>query len=201
MTPRVFESTVDGKILTFGVSGMFLNSDTVIYDRETKSLWNQFDGQALAGPDRDLKLAMYPLQFMRWADWIKQYPATLVLSEQTGFDRHYDEFPYGDYENTQDIYFPLENTDSRRKSKEFVFGITIGRQAKVYPQLELKKALPNGGTLNDNFAGKKLRLDYTRNVLTVVDLQTNKEFPVNVSYYFAWVAFHPDTEIYQTPAF
>lgn len=33
-----FLSTVNGKVLTFGVSGVLYNSDVLLYDRQTKSL-------------------------------------------------------------------------------------------------------------------------------------------------------------------
>lgn len=201
-TPRVYSRLFDGKAVEFGVSEMVLNSNLVLVDRDTKSLWSQFDGVALVGSKRGTVLTPYPnsVQIVRWADWVSLFPSTVVLSGETGFAYSYEESPYGDYEKTQDIYFPLENTDGRRKSKEVVYGVLIGTQAKLYPELELQKALPASGTIADEFAGRKLTLSYSKKTLKVVDIQTKSEIPNIRSYYFAWEAFYPGSDIYQAPS-
>ncbi len=197
MTPRVFDRILDGKAVTFGVSGMLLNSNLVMYDRETKSLWSQFDGLALVGSKRDQKLQLYPSQLEKWSDWIKQYPQTQVLSEKTGYALPYNQYPYDDYEKNSDIYFPLEHIDNRFPPKEVVFGIVLGNQEKVYPESELQKALPNGGSFSDQFAGKNLTVSYDKKTFNVTDAQTREQILNTVSYYFTWAAFYPNTEIYQ----
>jgi hypothetical protein len=197
MTPRVFESLIDGKTVEFGVSDKVLNSDPVLYDRETKSLWNQFDGSALAGQQRGRALALYPSQLVKWSDWVKLHPKTLVLSEDTGFDFQYDEFPYQDYEQSPTVYFPVENSDNRRQPKDLVFGIVVDGHQKAYPELELQKALPQGGSLTDNFGGRKLQITFDNGEFNLVDLQTGQPLPVYPSYYFIWEAFYPDTDIFQ----
>jgi len=212
MTPRVYERMFEGKAVDFGVSGMLLNSNLVLYDRDTKSLWSQFDGQALVGPRRGEQLKLYPSQLISWGDWVKKYPTTVVLSEDTGFDLPYDESPYGDYDTIADVYFPLEHADSRLDPKELIFGIVIDGQAKAYPEAELQKALRDEIPLidsrlrsdvvlskNDQFAGKTLRLTYDQKTFTVIDEITKEPIPNTISYYFTWAAFYPNTQIYQSP--
>jgi len=200
MTPRVYERTIDGKPVDFGVSGMLLNSDFVMYDRTTKSLWNQFDGQALVGEKRHEKLLIYPSVLMHWKEWAKQYPQTEVLSEETGFNAPYDKFPYEGYAETSDLYFPLEYTDNRLNSKEKIFGIAIGNQEKAYSATELQKASLHGGTFTDEFANVKLSVTYKNDTLNVMDTQTKKQIPAQIAYYFVWEAFYPNTEIFKAPA-
>lgn len=202
MSPRVYEELFGGKSVNFGVSGMVLNSNLVMYDRETDSLWNQFDGAALAGPKREEKLAPYPfpVQLMRWGDWAKKYPTTVVLSDDTGFHYNYDVNPYENYEKSSDVYYPLEHSDARLDPKNVVFGIVLGDKQKIYPEAELQKALPNGGDLTDQFAGIKLKLTYDKKMFAVIDVQTNEPVPFTISYYFAWEAFYPSSDIYQVPA-
>lgn len=199
MTPRVYGRLFDGKAVDFGVSGMLLNSNLVMYDRETKSLWSQFDGQALVGPRKGQKLTVFPSVITRWKDWLAKHPATVVLSTDTGYDRPYDENPYGDYADVDDVYFPLEHNDNRREPKEVIFGIVIDGQAKAYPELELKKALSGKSVFTDEFAGKKLALVYGDEGLTLTDEETLEKIPVAFSYYFTWSAFYPDTQIFQAP--
>lgn len=48
-TGITFERVLDGRELTFGTSGMLRNSDLVMWDRQTETLWQQITGEALAG--------------------------------------------------------------------------------------------------------------------------------------------------------
>ncbi|MFN2388511.1 MAG: DUF3179 domain-containing (seleno)protein, partial [Actinomycetota bacterium] len=41
---------IDGKSTTFGTSGKLINSNLLMYDRATESLWPQVTGVALTGP-------------------------------------------------------------------------------------------------------------------------------------------------------
>ena len=44
-----FDRRQDGLVLDFGVSALLHNSDLVMYDRQTESLWQQITGEAFAG--------------------------------------------------------------------------------------------------------------------------------------------------------
>lgn len=43
-TGMAFDPRVDGRSLTFGVSGLLYNSDLLMYDHQTESLWSQIEG-------------------------------------------------------------------------------------------------------------------------------------------------------------
>ena len=82
-------STLHGKAKTFGVSGLLYNSDLLLYDRETESLWSQIAATAISGPLRGEGLTLLPVAHTTWADWRKRYPDTTVLSTDTGYSRDY----------------------------------------------------------------------------------------------------------------
>ena len=44
-----FESVADGRHLTFGTSGLLYRSNKLMFDDETKSLWNTFEGVPVVG--------------------------------------------------------------------------------------------------------------------------------------------------------
>ena len=199
MTHRVFRTMSEGTVHPLGVSGMVLNSTVVLYDRTTKSLWNQFDGVALSGLARGAKLELYPSVLVRWEDWVKEYPSTVVLSSNTGSGFEYDEYPYPGYAERPEIYYPLEHSDDRLNSKELVYGVVVGDRAKVYQESELAKAFADQKTVKDEFSGKKLILSYAGKNLKVVDELTNEEIPALTGFYFVWEAFYPGVEIYQVP--
>jgi len=49
-TGMVFASNVGDTALVFGVSGLLYNSDVLLYDRNTESLWSQLMRKAVSGP-------------------------------------------------------------------------------------------------------------------------------------------------------
>ena len=81
-TGAAFLAQVDGETLEFGVSGLLYNSDVLLYDRTTESLWSQIRAQAVTGPLAGKALVQVPLIHTSWAKWKKKHP-----------DRHSCPFP------------------------------------------------------------------------------------------------------------
>jgi hypothetical protein len=61
-----FSSEVGGRLLTFGVSGLLYNSDVLLFDRQTESLWSQLRKQAVTGPLKGQELEMLPVAHTAW---------------------------------------------------------------------------------------------------------------------------------------
>ncbi|TVQ84292.1 MAG: DUF3179 domain-containing protein [Chromatiaceae bacterium] len=55
-----------GQPLSFGVSGLLYNSNLLLYDRETESLWSQLSWQAISGPMAGTRLRPVPVVQTRW---------------------------------------------------------------------------------------------------------------------------------------
>src|SRR6266516_4600192 len=87
----------DGRPSTFGTSGDLVNSNLLLYDRQTDSRWPQLLGQAISGPSRGRVLEPVPLDWTSWGRWRAVHPDTLVLSTRTGYLRQYGNDPYGSY--------------------------------------------------------------------------------------------------------
>ncbi len=187
-------ATFNGKGLSFGVSGLLYNSDVLLYDRQTESLWSQMLSQSVTGPMSGAKLKMLPLTHTSWADWKQRHPETLVLSRQTGFDKDYDRNPYAGYENEEGIYFPVKKRSGRYHPKEQVLGLEVAGHYKAYPFAELSRT---EGTISDEFAGKRFTIQYDGQHRSgrIID-SSGAEVPIITSFWFAWYAFHPDTEVY-----
>ena len=113
----------------FGVSGLLFKNNLVMFDRAGPgvevSLWPQMLAGASCGPSEGDDLPMYPALEIEWAHWVALHPDTRVLSGATGFARDYTRYPYGDYEEEDnlDTLYPLEEFDDRRPPKERVLGI------------------------------------------------------------------------------
>jgi hypothetical protein len=192
-TGVAFDAQVEGKAREFGVSGLLYNSDVLLYDRQSESLWSQIMSKAVSGPLKGTSLKKIPIQHTSWEAWLEGGD-TRVLSLDTGYRRDYSRSPYGGYDNDRELYFPVSARSARYHPKERVIGVEVDGSFKAYPFAELAKVK---SPLRDSFGGRDLVL--------VFDVETRsgeirdnsgKPLPSINSFWFAWYAFHPDTEVF-----
>ena len=194
-TGVAFDGRVDGRALSFGVSGLLYNNDVLIYDRQTQSLWSQLLGQAISGPMKGQYLRVLPLTHTTWADWRKNHPATVILSTDTGATRAYERDPYAGYERSAEVIFPMAFRSSGFHPKERVLGVQLGTLTKAYPFVELGKT---SGAVLDRLGDTALTIRFDRAASrATVHAKDGKQLPATVSYWFAWYGFHPETEIFR----
>lgn len=127
------KSRAGGKPLTFGTSGNLVNSNLVMYDRQTDSTWPQILGTAITGPNKGQVLTAVPMAWTTWERWKRKHPDTLVLSRETGHLRAYGRDPYGSYTSGGSNYytsggpfFPVMARSDRFPHKHVVIGIKSG---------------------------------------------------------------------------
>ncbi|MEE4240112.1 MAG: DUF3179 domain-containing protein [Desulfopila sp.] len=198
-TGMAFSAVVAGNPLQFGVSGLLYNSDVLLYDTATESLWSQIMGEAVTGPLAGTKLEQMPLEHTSWKHWQKKYPHTSVLSRDTGYVRDYDRNPYGNYAVSEQLYFPVENqAEETLHPKEVVLGVAVGKSYKAYPFSTLlaygKRCFPD--SLNNT--AYTILWDEDAGSAKAVDEQ-GRVLPTIQGYWFAWHAFYPDTEVFTVP--
>lgn len=180
---------------TFGVSGLLYNSDVLLYDRETESLWSQLLMQAISGPANGETLTPLSLSHTNWQAWREEHPDTLVLSTDTGFDRDYRHDPYAGYDSDSGLYFPVTRQSRRYHPKERVLGVEIDGRFKAYPYSEL--AHLGQAEFADHFADRDLRIQFDRASESARAYDDDgRQLPAVSSFWFAWFAFHPDTEVF-----
>jgi hypothetical protein len=195
-TAMVFDAVVSGELTpsTFGVSGLLYQSDVLMYDRETESLWSQLALKSVAGPLVGRTLTWRPSQVLNWGAWKTKYPAGQVLSTNTGYVRNYDFNPYANYEQSQEIWFgvPIYRTDFA--NKDWIIGLLINERPKAYGL----PRLPFDRPVIDIFQGTTLQITYDvrSQQPTVLNLQSGEALPFVMSFWFAWQAFYPDTEVW-----
>jgi hypothetical protein len=188
-----FLRRVDGQILTFGVSGLLYQSDVLMYDHQTESLWSQMSMQAVTGQAMGKTLEPIFLENTTWEAWRRQHPDTLVLSTDTGFARNYRKDPYADYAMSDDVMFPIKNKNNRFPPKEWVLGIEVKEKYKAYPFSIMEKTAHSfADAFNDE--DYVVCWDSSNRSAKVVDHQ-GVPMPATLSYWFAWYTFHPDTEV------
>ncbi len=190
-----FAAEVDGQALSFGVSGLLYNNDMLLYDRQSKSLWSQLMRQAISGPMRGRRLQMLALQHTSWQEWRDRHPQTQVLSRETGFARDYSRDPYAGYAQESELFFPLSAINPRYHPKEQVLGLEIDGAFKAYPFQELSRL---EGVLNDRLGNRPIRVHFDKaNATAWVESRKGRRLPSVISYWFAWMAFHPDSLVFE----
>lgn len=182
--------------LSFGVSGLLFNSDVLLHDRATASLWSQLRQQAISGPLRGRMLTALPLEHTTWEDWRRRFPATEVLSFDTGVARDYDRDPYAGYEAVNRLMFNVQHRDERVGPKEWVLGLSVGQARKAYPLRTLATRVGKTGVLEDRLGGQAVRIRYdARHRTARAEDAAGSPLASVLAFWFAWVAFHPETEL------
>jgi hypothetical protein len=155
-TNQVFNRSLDDgqEIVEFGTSGKLYNSNLVMYDRTSKSLWSQAMAEGIVGKYAGTKLERVPFDVAYWKEWKQLYPDSKILSRDTGSNRPYGVDPYGDYYTNSDVLFPLSNKDNRLGLKEIVVGFENKGQYKAYKLQEIE----NKKVINDQVNGKPIAL-------------------------------------------
>lgn len=187
---------------TLGVSGKLVNSNLIMYDRESDSLWPQILGQAILGPETGNQLQEFPVTWTTWERWKRKFPNSQVLSRKTGFLRNYSVSgdPYGSYHsdsgyyvNRSIIFSPVYASEALHP-KEVVIGI---RDEKRNAIAIVKDALREQKQMEVPLGDRMVSIEYDEELdfynATYVD--TGEWINSFDAMWFAWYGFYPQTEL------
>ena len=252
-TAIAYERQVGERTLDFAVSGLLRNSDLVMYDRSTETLWQQSTGRAIVGNLVGARLTGVPATIVSFGQFRAAYPDGLIMSPETGWFREYGQNPYLEYDRPEPRPFLYRGElDDRLPPKLRVVSVeTPGGAAFAYPWDFVSEqrvvydthddtrivifwtpgtvsALDRGmiaesadigatAVFNRELDGQLLSFEVNEadeSGQTFVDLETGSTWdilgravsgelagselrPIIASehFWFAWQAFHPDTEI------
>jgi hypothetical protein len=191
----VYDPRIDGRTLTFGVSGRLYKSNLLMFDRQTDSLWSQLLQQAITGPLTGNKLVILPADHTTWELWRNRHPDTLVMSPKTGFTRDYGVDAYADYREGGVPVFASRvgaaHSGDKLKPMERVLGAQLNAFKKAYPFSILKK-MP--ATFQDRLGSTAVIVHFDKKSETgFVTDKTGNVVPSVALFWFAWVDFYPDT--------
>ncbi|MFB6077923.1 MAG: DUF3179 domain-containing (seleno)protein [Halarchaeum sp.] len=141
--PILYDRRIKGELRTFGSTGMLRAGNKVMYDEETETLWDQHAGHPLGGPhlerDPDARLDQHTVTQTTWGEWRAEYPDTLALDKDTGYDYDYDHYDgelgiFRHYWENEDVVQPgVERDDDRLPEKAAVYGVPDGDDVWVVP--------------------------------------------------------------------
>ena len=152
-TALVFDRRFEGETLRLGVSGLLRNSDLVMWDDVTQTLWQQVTGEAIVGKHAGKSLTPLASAIVRWADFRDTHPDGQALSSAQGFGLVYGSNPYAFYSSRSRPYnFYSREIDDRFPALERVVGISVNGIDKAYPFSLINKVR----VVHDNLAGQEL---------------------------------------------
>lgn len=191
-----FSADVDGKVHTFGVSGLLYNNNLLLYDWETESLWSQMKGQAVTGKDSGKPLDAVAATTSTWAAWKSNHPETKVLSPRTGYKRDYSVDPYEMFgRESRRLMFPVARRDKKLPLKEQVLGLNYEGVSRAYPIALLRNTANK--PLEDNLNGLRVSIRYDLEAQSVkVTDERGVEIPATTCYWYAWSSIFPETDIH-----
>jgi len=251
---RILEFDGEKEILEFEASGMLRNSDMVMLDRKTETLWQQLMGTAIVGSYNEAQLDILPSLIISVEEFFNSYPDGKILSKKTGFtevEKRYGYNPYTKYDekkNPLKRFFDSNKVDKRLPAMERVVDIEHNGDYKIYSFTSAAKK----GVINDVFKTNNIVLFYKLGTISVMDendIATSKDVgsvtvfkavidnqiltfkkkngafidtetksswditgycytgklkgkqlqiePHSNHFAFAWLAFHPESEIYK----
>ena len=192
----MYSRQLEGRDYTFGISGRLYKSNVLLYDHQTESLWSQLMNKAVSGPLAGKNLKKLPSIRTSWQTWARRNPQTMVLSDDTGYNRDYGIDPYEGYYRIGAIMFPVGKVRKDLAVKDQVLGIQINSAAKAYP-LKWLKAHP--GIHKDTLGGQTIEITVnSEGEVVSVRSQSGASIAATYAYWFAWQAFHPETRVFKS---
>jgi hypothetical protein len=126
----------NGETYTFGSSGFLYRSNKLMYDHQTRTLWNQLTGEPVLGElaGSGVKLDLLPVVVTSWESWLAQHPDTKVLDIDTGYERPYEVgAAYGRYFADDETMFPVWQRSDLLETKDRIYALHLEGIPKAYP--------------------------------------------------------------------
>jgi len=146
----VWESTIDGRTLTFHLAGIN-NQNFIMRDDETGTWWQQVTGEAMLGPLKGKHLTYVHHDEITFEKWKNEKPNGLVLKPDEQFVKNYVAANWE--ERMQKT--PVVTTASPNEPlppRALVVGIDLNGSAKAYATSDLEKQSP----VQDVLGGKAI---------------------------------------------
>ncbi len=168
----------------FGVSGKLWESNLLMYDKNTETLWSQIIGEAVVGDRTGETLPILDANVITFAEVKERFPDAEVLNQNTGHRRSYGASPYGNYEENNSLYFPVSNSDDAFHKKELFHIVNAGEKSVGFMRADLFEA----GEAEVEVDGQTVRAEVIGDSeIVVTNLATNEELPGYVAMWFSWV--------------
>ncbi len=191
-----FDRRVDGRVLSFGVSGKLRHSDMVMYDRETESWWQQAVGEGIVGEMTGRELVQLPTWMESWSEFRARNPDGLVMDEPD-WPRSYGRNPYVGYDSAARPFL-YDGAPPPHGIPALARVVRVGERAWPVERVRSEGTVAEAGLSVSWSAGQASALDAAvigegREVGTIrVRDGAGRDVPHDVMFAFAFHAFFPE---------
>ncbi|MBI4199967.1 MAG: DUF3179 domain-containing protein [Chloroflexi bacterium] len=153
---------MNGRTLTFGVSGLLRQSNLVMWDHETESWWQQGTAEAIVGSLAGTRLEPIAAQVVTWREFKAAFPQGTTISAAEG-PHGYNPYAYYDTNPSPFLFSgallpPLPAT-------ERVVGVLLQGKPRAYPFRELAKQR----LIQESLGDARLVIFYEPSALSALD--------------------------------
>jgi hypothetical protein len=201
-----FERTVEGQVLDFGTTGRLRHSDLVMYDRQTETWWQQFEGRGIVGRFAGVNLVSLPVRVEGFARFVERHPGGLVLQEPEGSTRPYGYNPYLHYDSDGPYPRFFNIGDLPEGVLPMAYVVAVGTEAWSLTLLRSRGHIEFDDLVLSWTPGAASALDTERigdgyDLGNVVVQRRDAEgrytdIPYDLTFAFAFLAFRPDGQIH-----
>ena len=166
-TAVAFDRRVGDQTIRLGVSGLLRQSDMVMWDDLTDSLWQQITGEGIVGEFAGTKLDTVTTALVAFSDFRAEFPDGESLSRAAGNGGSYGVNPYVGYssQGAPIASFVNKEPDPRYPALSRVVGIQLDGANKAYP-FEVLQAT---NTINDTIGDQPVAILWTPGSLDALD--------------------------------
>lgn len=180
----IFNRDLDNQTLLFGVSGKLWQSNLLMYDNKTESLWSQIIGEAVIGDYTGKKLEILPTSTITYKQLKENHPKAEILSKDTGHPRDYSRTPYSGYDDSETLFFPAKGSQNTNFPLKELFVITSHNEKQI--GFQRQKLLNEGSANNGNYSAK-VNKDGTISLF-----YKSEEIPHYLGMWFSWISHTKD---------
>ncbi|MCB9252693.1 MAG: DUF3179 domain-containing protein [Flavobacteriales bacterium] len=158
-------------LLNFGISGLLMHNDMIMYDRQTETWWEQLMGEAIVGEMAGTELKMMRALIISVKDYFDRFPDGLILAPVTIKEKDkrnkHRPFYHMDHNSTNfdSAYFLPEVLDKRLPPLERVLDIHVEGHTKIYPFEAIRKKQ----VINEVFDNMAFVIFYHDETVSVLD--------------------------------
>jgi hypothetical protein len=193
----VFERTIEGSEVQFGISGISGNGSMLLYvdsgEVGGEQLWSAMQSESVTGAP--LPLTEVTHEVTSWAHWVERNPETTALAPDEQYKKRYRKGDPRTYFLNDTIYFPVSPMpadDVHPKTAVVVLPTTNGFTA--FPIDSLFSTANEDGFATRSLQGDTVTFEVSNSPhYAVARDEEGNVLPSTRALWFTWFANHPET--------
>ncbi len=185
----VFDRRLNWEVFTFWVSWLLRESNLLMYDTSSETLWSQALWKWVIWKHTWKILNKISSDVISFEQFSSTYPKWLVLSDDTWYNRDYTNAPYWDYDVNDTLYFPVSNNDTRLPKKEILYVVNDWTESLAF----VKKSLSEQKSASITVWEKTYKATVENGIITVNN-EKNRTIPWYHEMWFSRVTHNPNSK-------